>query len=914
MTIELPLNKSNRSIDRTPTVPGNHFASGSYASIPRLETNTLDSNANAAHSTVSGSPMMSIEVLCVSFNSAGTRFVVGGTDCAAHVFQVLPRRPPRKPQVKHLSSLRGHTAFLYQVLFSRLGDRICTGCRDGTARIWRREKYVNRTSVRAVGRPKRVPSTWTSIVLNMKPTTSSANSAPAGNSSSFIRARRQLGYTEVAVDALQWSLDDTKVITSSSDNKIRVWDSFTGALLNTLDMHENEIFVLDAHPFDRRILLSGSYDGRCALWDIDRGKKLCVFEPPTEQHRDGFNRHMLVDDTEQPRDGFSRHMIVDGCWSPNGLSFTVADMKGGISMYAMGESDFMALAPTYQFFALDHAPLTRDQFGNVVDEETGLPPHMLSPGPLCDSDLIPHPPELQPEDLRGKSYNMESNSRIASSIRVQLNARAEEYRRREVEEENRLAREAYLYSRERAQMEAIRVTRREWEMTEAGTTSGNGQSRGPPESVQRFIEALDRFDASDDSDSEPDDPEWEVPNEMRITRATARAATMENETGDDGNDGHRLRRVRAHPARTQTSGDEAASRNLNGFATENELHFSNESQQINNTGESLDHRSARRLRQMSHQRRAVLDVASNSPSMQRSVRVNTIAPTPTHNFVSQGRRVEQTSTSIFPRDDQGSVAATESIGMSEVAEARTGPVTMEGDEAFDHQQPRRTFSTRSPADSPTNANLQDEPPKKRKRQRRTVDNDGDESPKTSGIAPADGRNQGSEIVRMPSLTTRSKQRYGCSSRTVDDSERIVLGTEIGSWRMQPADCIEQKRNTVPDPVLDGDRIPISASAWLHATVAKDNEYVPQVNDKVVYFPQGHQRLIEAEVENGIWSPDAADTSIPFSPDGKPQLFQIVRVEYRIPHCIYIAAREKRKDLWQNVRNIAGLHLKPLDGK
>ena len=41
--------------------------------------------------------------------------------------------------------------------------------------------------------------------------------------------------------------------------------------------HEGDVFVLDAHPADPRILLSAGHDGNIVLWDIIQGLKIKNF-------------------------------------------------------------------------------------------------------------------------------------------------------------------------------------------------------------------------------------------------------------------------------------------------------------------------------------------------------------------------------------------------------------------------------------------------------------------------------------------------------------------------------------------------------------------------------------------------------------------------------------------------------------
>ena len=70
---------------------------------------------------------------------------------------------------------------------------------------------------------------------------------------------------------IEWTNDDTQIITAVNDNTLKVWDSNTGQLVNILKGHQDEVYVLENNPVDPRILLSAGHDGHIILWDLSRG-------------------------------------------------------------------------------------------------------------------------------------------------------------------------------------------------------------------------------------------------------------------------------------------------------------------------------------------------------------------------------------------------------------------------------------------------------------------------------------------------------------------------------------------------------------------------------------------------------------------------------------------------------------------
>ncbi len=109
-----------------------------------------------------------------------------------------------------------------------------------------------------------------------------------------------------------WTADDWAVVAAASDGSLRVWRSRSGEPVHVLAMHAGQVrmgpscagyepvfadryrpkgfkdrsaealcvprqaHVLDPHPSDPRLVLSGGYDGRTVLWDVVAGVPLRV--------------------------------------------------------------------------------------------------------------------------------------------------------------------------------------------------------------------------------------------------------------------------------------------------------------------------------------------------------------------------------------------------------------------------------------------------------------------------------------------------------------------------------------------------------------------------------------------------------------------------------------------------------------
>lgn len=64
------------------------------------------------------------------------------------------------------------------------------------------------------------------------------------------------------VTMVGWNQNDEFVITASTDKRLRVWDSSTGELKQILRGHEDNAYVIEAHPHEARLLLTAAHDGK----------------------------------------------------------------------------------------------------------------------------------------------------------------------------------------------------------------------------------------------------------------------------------------------------------------------------------------------------------------------------------------------------------------------------------------------------------------------------------------------------------------------------------------------------------------------------------------------------------------------------------------------------------------------------
>uniref|UniRef100_A0A8C9T218 Bromodomain and WD repeat domain containing 3 n=1 Tax=Scleropages formosus TaxID=113540 RepID=A0A8C9T218_SCLFO len=273
--------------------------------------------------------------------AGGMFFATGSTDHSIRVYYLGSAEPTR------FSELDTHTDKVVAVQFCNNSDRFVSGSRDGTARVWHYQQQE-----------------WKSIVLDM------TTRLPGSSSGSCEDKMTKLVVTMVA-----WDCADRTVITAVSNYLLKVWSSTTGQLLHVLSGHDDEVFVLEAHPFDPRIMLSAGHDGNIYVWDLSKGTKI----------RNFFN--MI--------EGQGHGAVFDCKFSADGQHFACTDSHGHLLIFGFGCSKLYEKIPDHMFFHTDYRPLIRDSNNYVLDEQTQQAPHLMPPPFLVDVDGNPHPPHFQ---------------------------------------------------------------------------------------------------------------------------------------------------------------------------------------------------------------------------------------------------------------------------------------------------------------------------------------------------------------------------------------------------------------------------------------------------------------------------------------------------------------------------------------
>jgi bromodomain and WD repeat domain-containing protein 1/3 len=190
------------------------------------------------------------------------------------------------------------------------------------------------------------------------------------------------------VTMVGWNADDSLVLTAVSDRMIKVWNARNGELVRVFKDHSDEAYVIEAHPFNPRIMCTAGHDGKLIIWDVGTTKK------------DDSDKNIgkVFEYNNQLGEAQGYGSLFDCKWSPDGFSIAVTDSHGHVLLLTIGGDQmkkFKKLPPEL-FFHTDYRPIIRDAITHeVLDEQTQVPPHSMPPPFLVDVDGNPYPPQLQ---------------------------------------------------------------------------------------------------------------------------------------------------------------------------------------------------------------------------------------------------------------------------------------------------------------------------------------------------------------------------------------------------------------------------------------------------------------------------------------------------------------------------------------
>ncbi|KAK0089616.1 hypothetical protein PV325_006326 [Microctonus aethiopoides] len=282
------------------------------------------------------------QMICASFSPGGAFMAAGSADHHVRVYAMLGDEGPRR-----ILEVEAHSDTVDSIQWAHMGLKFISGSKDGTANVWHfeQQQWVHKRLLMVTKLPGD-PETEEDTTKKTK------------------------------VTMVRWDVSDEWVITAVNDSSLKVWNAKSGELVKILRAHKDEVYVLEAHPIDPRIILSAGHDGQLIIWDVLNPEPLACFPNFIEGQGNGA--------------------VFDAKWSPDGTMLAATDSHGHLMMYGFGAVAAKSkIIPKELFFHTDYRPLIRDTNNYVLDEQTQTAPHLMPPPFLVDVDGNPYPPALQ---------------------------------------------------------------------------------------------------------------------------------------------------------------------------------------------------------------------------------------------------------------------------------------------------------------------------------------------------------------------------------------------------------------------------------------------------------------------------------------------------------------------------------------
>ncbi|KAJ0393969.1 hypothetical protein ATCC90586_007835 [Pythium insidiosum] len=192
-----------------------------------------------------------------------------------HASAVPDSEIPMLPTSEPIAWLKGHTGPITNILYNYRGDMIATASiKDGTTRIWRWEKKyrkVTHTVLLAEEEPR--PDADLALFYGVS---SRRKVVPAVDTLAWTRDDSHLitlHSTKPDGEGADWK-QRMRVWDPRSGKLLKTLAAVDGPKLHG---HVNAVFAMDVHPSDARIVVTAGHDGRVIVWDIAAGRILKSF-------------------------------------------------------------------------------------------------------------------------------------------------------------------------------------------------------------------------------------------------------------------------------------------------------------------------------------------------------------------------------------------------------------------------------------------------------------------------------------------------------------------------------------------------------------------------------------------------------------------------------------------------------------
>lgn len=169
-----------------------------------------------------------------------------------------------------ISSLQGHTDFIYGIAFSPDGQILASASTDSSVRLW--NVSTSQCFQILLGHKDWVYT----VAFHPQAKILASGSADSTVKLWDITTGQCLQTSNAHSDkilGISWSPDGQILATASADRSVKLWDGSTGSHLKTLQGHDNRVYSAIFSP-DGQILATCSTDRTVKLWNWQTGKCL----------------------------------------------------------------------------------------------------------------------------------------------------------------------------------------------------------------------------------------------------------------------------------------------------------------------------------------------------------------------------------------------------------------------------------------------------------------------------------------------------------------------------------------------------------------------------------------------------------------------------------------------------------------
>ncbi len=165
-----------------------------------------------------------------------------------------------------LTTLRGHSDWVYSAAFSRDGRRVATASGDGSVRVW--DPATGSVLLDLRGHVDAV------LDVAFAPDGQALVSASADRTARLWElpaSRRLIGHRDWVVSA-EFSPDGQQVVTAGADGTARVWLAGEGQQLTVLQPEKGPLSRAVFHPSGEFVLVTAGRSGVLQVWDLQQVK------------------------------------------------------------------------------------------------------------------------------------------------------------------------------------------------------------------------------------------------------------------------------------------------------------------------------------------------------------------------------------------------------------------------------------------------------------------------------------------------------------------------------------------------------------------------------------------------------------------------------------------------------------------